>query len=99
MSEFYEDKKVLVTGGAGMIGRYVVEDLIGLGAKVRVADLCDKDRVHPDAEFMRVDLRDYTNCERVCSGMDYVFSLIGIKSSPLIKFMPINIDFKFFISL
>src|SRR5437868_680503 len=33
----FETKTILVTGGTGMIGRYVVDRLIGRGAKVRIA--------------------------------------------------------------
>ena len=32
--------------------------------------------------FKRVDLTDYESCCYVCSGMDYVFNLVGIKCSP-----------------
>jgi GDP-L-fucose synthase len=30
----------------------------------------------------RVDLREFSNCMNICEGMDYVFHLAGIKSSP-----------------
>jgi len=76
------NKKVLVTGGAGMIGKYLVDMLLESNANVRVADLCDPSRVNPNAEFMRMDLREYDNCRKACKGMDYVFNLIGIKCSP-----------------
>ena len=81
-NNFYKNKNVLVTGGAGMIGKCVVEDLVNRGSNVRVADLCDKSRVHPNTEFMQYDLRQYENCAKACKGMDFVFSLIGIKCSP-----------------
>ena len=80
--DFYKDKNILVTGGAGMIGKYVVNDLIDQGANVRVVDLCEKERANPNAEFMKLDLRDYDNCTKACKNMDYVFSLIGLKCSP-----------------
>lgn len=78
----FKDKKVLVTGGTGLIGRPLVEILIGRGAKVRIASLDDPSRAHPQAEFSRVDLRHLNNCLEVCNGMDYVFNLVGIKGSP-----------------
>jgi nucleoside-diphosphate-sugar epimerase len=35
---FWNDKKILVTGGASFIGSHLTDRLVGLGAIVRVAD-------------------------------------------------------------
>ena len=35
---YWKDKRVLVTGGASFIGSHVVDRLVKLGAKIRVAD-------------------------------------------------------------
>lgn len=78
----FAGKKVLVTGGTGMIGRYLVELLITAGAQVRIASLDDQSRAHPDAEFVKTNLMDIENCIKVCKGVDYVFHLAGIKGSP-----------------
>lgn len=78
----FKDKKVLVTGGTGLIGRPLVEMLIARGAKIRIASLDDPSRAHPQAEFFRVDLIHLNNCLEVCEGMDCVFNLVGIKGSP-----------------
>lgn len=79
---FYNNKKILVTGGTGMIGIYLVEKLIEQGAIVRIASLDDPSRAHKDAEFKKVDLTKFDNCLEVCKDMDYVFNLVGIKGSP-----------------
>lgn len=79
---FYTNKKVLVTGGTGLIGRPLVEMLIEQGANVRVASLDDPSRAHPDADFKRVNLINFENCLDVCKGVDFVFHLAGIKGSP-----------------
>jgi len=78
----YEGKKVLVTGGTGLIGRPLVEMLVERGAKVRIASLDDPSRAHPEAEFYRVNLMQFENCMKICEGMDFVFHLAGIKGSP-----------------
>ena len=79
----FKDKSVLVTGGTGMIGRYLVELLLDKGARVRVASLDDPSRAHPEAEFHRVNLTEFRECAAVCKGMDMVFHLAGVKGSPL----------------
>ena len=79
---FYKNKKVLVTGGTGLIGRPLVELLIKRGANVRIASLDDPSRAHPKAEFEQVNLMRFENCMKVCTGRNFVFHLAGIKGSP-----------------
>ncbi len=77
----FENKNVLVTGGSGMIGRELVSLLQARGARVRVADIKDPDGMN-DIEFVRADLRDFSDCKKIVKGMNYVFNLVGIKCSP-----------------
>lgn len=79
---FYKGKKVLVTGGTGLIGRPLVEMLIDRGAKVYVVSLDDPSRAPYGCKFVRADLREFSNCVSVCKDMDIVFHLAGIKGSP-----------------
>ena len=79
---FYKDKKVLVTGGTGLVGKPLVEMLIEKGAKVKIASLDDPSLAHPDAEFTRTNLMSIDNCKNACKNIDYVFHLAGIKGSP-----------------
>jgi GDP-L-fucose synthase len=78
----YVNKKVLVTGGTGLIGRELVELLLGCGADVTVASLDDGARCPKDASFIRADLRDYETCLKLALDADVVFHLMGIKGSP-----------------
>lgn len=78
----FQGKKVLVTGGTGMIGRQLVELLIDRGAKVRIASMDTPSRAHPQSEFLRLDLTNLENCQKACDGMEYIFNLVGIKGSP-----------------
>ena len=79
-----ENKKILVTGGTGLIGRELVELLINTKnpKSVRIASLDDKVRAHSDCEFLQVDLRNEDNCKNAVSGMDIIFHLMGNKGSP-----------------
>ena len=78
----FKNEKVLVTGGAGMIGRELVNLLLDQGADVHVADLKHPEDMLNKVTFHNVDLRDYYDCLDLCEGMDYVFNLVGIKCSP-----------------
>ena len=80
---FYKGKKVLVTGGTGLIGRPLVEMLVDAGAEVAVVSLDDPSRAPRGARFVRADLREFSNCMEVCMGKDIVFHLAGIKGSPV----------------
>jgi GDP-L-fucose synthase len=78
----YTGKKILVTGGTGLIGRPLVSLLLAAGAEVHIASLDDPSRADPAATFHRLDLMSLENCLKVCAGVDFVFHLAGIKGSP-----------------
>ena len=78
----FKNQKVLVTGGGGMIGRSLVEMLYNKGAKITIADLTEPNGLPKDVNYLKVDLRYFDQCEKICSGMDYVFNLVGVKGSP-----------------
>lgn len=79
---FYSHKKVLVTGGTGMIGRQLVSLLIENGAEVTVVSLDDPQLVPKGIRFVRADLREFSNCLQACKKKEIVFHLAGIKGSP-----------------
>jgi nucleoside-diphosphate-sugar epimerase len=78
---YWNNKKVLVAGGAGFIGSYLVEMLVDEGAKVTVADNLSRGRlenlsgVTGRISFHNVDLRYLSRCEEDCSGQDVVLNL------------------------
>ena len=76
-------KRVLVTGGTGMIGTEVVDQLIQKGALVKVASIEEESGLSPDIEYERIDLRDFESCKRVCNNIDVVFNMAGVKGSPV----------------
>jgi len=82
MEGFYKNKRVLVTGGTGMIGRHLVELLLGAGAKVRIVSLDDPSLASSGTEFLQLDLTEFRNCMKACKDIDIVFHLAGIKGSP-----------------
>jgi len=82
---FFQNKKILVTGGTGLIGRPLVEMLVERGAQVTVVSLDDPSLAPKGVEFVRADLREFSNCLEVCKEKDIVFHLAGIKGSPALN--------------
>jgi dTDP-L-rhamnose 4-epimerase len=82
------DRKVLVTGGAGFIGTHTVDALIAAGADVRVLDNLDPqvhragtgvpDDLDPDAELIVGDVRDADVVDRALDGVDAVLHLASL---------------------
>jgi nucleoside-diphosphate-sugar epimerase len=72
--------KILVTGGAGFIGSYIVEEIVARGHAVRVLDsLVEQvhglaaDRpafLHPATELIRGDVRDAVILRRALDGVE-----------------------------
>ncbi len=86
-------ERVLVTGGAGFIGRFVTAELLRRGNRVRVLDSLI-DQVHgatdgskllaPEAELIRGDVRDGDAVARALEGVDSVVHLaaeVGVGQS------------------
>ncbi len=83
---------VLVTGGAGFIGRFVADELLARGNRVRVLDSLIE-QVHgsdpapplnPEAELIRGDVRDKAAVSRALEGVDSVVHLaaeVGVGQS------------------
>ncbi len=78
---YWENKRVLVTGGAGFIGSYLTELLVNAGARVTIADDLSRGSQSRVAEiihkvnFEKVDLFDIQNCLKVCRDQDIVMNL------------------------
>jgi dTDP-L-rhamnose 4-epimerase len=74
-------ERVLVTGGAGFIGSYVVERLLAQGRRVRILDSLElpthreKPYLPRGAEFQRGDLRRRDDVERALREMEAVVHL------------------------
>jgi dTDP-L-rhamnose 4-epimerase len=86
-------KSVLVTGGAGFIGRHLVQALLQRGDRVRVLDSLIE-QVHParerpvelppDVELVTGDIRDEAAVRKALAGVDHVVHLaaeVGVGQS------------------
>ncbi len=79
-SSFWRDRPVVVGGGCGFVGSYLVPQLVAAGATVTVADLevpvaesllALRDRVR----FVAADLRDRATCRDLLRGQDMHINL------------------------
>ena len=83
MSEFWNARKVLVTGGASFIGSHLVDALVGAGARVRVVDDLSSgrlDHIRPQVEsrtleFVQADLREPGVAALAVAGQQLIFHL------------------------
>lgn len=75
-----QDKRVLVTGGTGMIGFFVAEMLVNAGAIVTVASFDDVE-APVGAQKIKADLRNLDSCRKVTANQEIVFQVAGIKAS------------------
>lgn len=75
---FYKDKVVLVTGGAGFVGSHFVEELLKMGAKVKIPLHGRESRIKDDCiETVSADLMNFNDCLKVCEGVDHVIHAAG----------------------
>ena len=96
--------KILITGGAGFIGSFLVDKLVSLGHEVRILDNLEE-QVHggkkPDylnlqAEFIKGDVRDYDVLKQALGGIEVVFheaAAVGVAQSnyEIKKYTDVNV--------
>lgn len=93
MNNFKEklnNKKVLVTGGAGFIGSNLCEELLNLGAVVTCLDNFSTGRHenleaiknHPNFTLIEGDIRNIEDCQKACENQDFVLHEAALGSVP-----------------
>lgn len=97
-------QKVLVTGGAGFIGSFLVDELINKNYQVRILDNLEP-QVHQGkkpkylnkkAEFIKGDVRNYADFKKALNGMDAIFHLasavgVGQSNYEIKKYVEANV--------
>lgn len=86
----FTGRKILVTGGAGFIGSNIVEELLKLGATVRVLDNLSTGFMHniesfmanPLFEFIEGDICIYEDCLKAVEGVDAITHQAALGSVP-----------------
>lgn len=82
----FQDRKVLITGGAGFIGSNLAHSLVGLGANVTLVDslvpeyggnLFNIEALKNKVRLNISDVRDQHSMRYLVQGQDYLFNLAG----------------------
>lgn len=75
---------ITVLGGGGFVGRYVVQRLLALGARVRIAEREPRKALFlkplgglGQTQFVAADVRDAASVARAVQGSDAVINLVG----------------------
>lgn len=85
-----QNKKILVTGGAGFIGSNLCEELLKLDAIVICLDNFSTGRIenldtiknHPNFTLIKGDIRDLDTCKKACERQDYILHQAALGSVP-----------------
>jgi NAD dependent epimerase len=96
--KFEKDSLFLVVGGAGFIGTNLVETILNLGYRVRVLDNFSTGKrenieqflSNPKFELIEGDIVDFSTCEKVIKGVDYVLHQAAWGSVPRSMEMPLE---------
>lgn len=90
MNRKVSGQKVLITGGAGFIGSNLVESMLNAGNYVVCLDNFSNGKRenlkgfmdNKDFKLIEGDIRNYSDCEKAVSGIDFVFHQAALGSVP-----------------
>ena len=85
-----DGKLVCIFGGGGFLGRYIAQDLLAQGARVRIAERSVKNEMHikplgnlGQTQFASADVTRKDSVERAVAGCDAVINLVGVFGSEM----------------
>jgi len=84
-----------VTGGAGFMGSWLVDELIDRGHEVVSVDNLlggSEANINPDSKFVKVDLRRYDDVKPLVKGVDIIFHLAAYAAEGQSIFSPVAIN-------
>ena len=86
----FNQRHILITGGAGFFGSFLTEEMLKLGAQVTIFDLFLQGRSriehvsnHPSLKIIQGDLLTYPEVLKAMEGIDFVWHLASNTDIPL----------------
>ena len=85
-------KKILVFGGIGFLGHYLVHELLKRGYKVTVADIHENEKLESEITYVKCDITNKENVENVFENkqFDFVYNLAGFANLDIAIKYPIE---------
>ena len=91
-------EKIIIFGGSGFLGSWIVKAFLKKGYSVSIFDLKIQKELLSHVvgndinkiKFINGDIRDLTNCEIACDGVDFVLHHAALGSVPRSIEDPIN---------
>ena len=89
IKEYFENKNILITGGAGFIGSHLSEMLVNFNAKVTIVDdlstgdLTNLESIINNITFIEGNLIDKEVCHKATSQQEIIFHCAALTSVPL----------------
>tara|TARA_B100000959_G_scaffold128811_2_gene135152 strand:- start:3960 stop:4985 length:1026 start_codon:yes stop_codon:yes gene_type:complete len=79
MSDFFKNKKVVITGGSGFIGTHYINYLLDIGANIKTHIHKNNLKIQDDRieVLENIDLYNFDDCMKLVEGADYVIHSAG----------------------
>lgn len=88
MNEFYKNRRIVISGGAGFIGSHLAEKLVEYGANVTIIDnlstgsLKNLATIKNKITFIHESITDLTACMKATQNQDIIFHMAAFISVP-----------------
>ncbi len=83
-------KKIVVFGGSGFLGSYLVDELLRNNFNIIIADTQKPKINHPNQEFVKINILDLDNVKSIIKNADVVFNLASLANLDDAKEDPLN---------
>lgn len=98
IQEYFRDKNILVTGGTGSFGHYIISELVKFNPK-KIVIFSNDEKQHYDArnefkeysdilEFILGDVREYPRVFEAMKNINVVYHAAALKHVPMTEFHP-----------